>query len=66
MYYFSCEWHTRRPTEIIEGKEEDAYIGQDTNSAAVTYNGSVKGQLAYRSFRLVEINIDIFGGGEGD
>ena len=30
----------------------------------VTYNGSVKGQLAYRSFRLVEINVDIFGGGE--
>ena len=35
----------------------------------VTYDGSVKSQLAYRSFRLVEINVDIFGGGgkrEGD
>ena len=31
----------------------------------VTYDGSVKSQLAYRSFRLVEINVDIFGGGEG-
>ena len=30
----------------------------------VTYDGSVKSQLAYRSFRLVEINVDIFGGGE--
>ena len=29
----------------------------------VTYDGSVKSQLAYRSFRLVEINVDIFGGG---
>ena len=28
----------------------------------VTYDGSVKSQLAYRSFRLVEINVDIFGG----
>ena len=31
----------------------------------VTYDGSVKSQLAYRSFRLVEINVDIFGGGRG-
>ena len=30
----------------------------------VTYDGSVKSQLAYRSFRLVEINVDIFGGGK--
>ena len=42
MYYFSCEWHIRRPTEVIEGKEEDAYIGQDMNSAAVTV---FRGQL---------------------
>ena len=32
----------------------------------VTYDGSVKSQLAYRSFRLVEINVDIFGGGRGE
>ena len=33
------------------------------SEASYIYDGSVKSQLAYRSFRLVEINVDIFGGG---